>query len=360
MIIKPDKKIGNRPIVAVDLFCGIGALTYGLQKAGIPVMAGYDIDKECAFGYESNNRSSFFAKDVANLTREEILTHYPENSIKILVGCAPCQPFSTHANKSKVKEEDDKRWNLLDSFARLVQETQPEIVSMENVPNLQHNQVFRNFYKVLHEEGYHIYYHTVFCPDYGVPQTRKRLILLASKFGKPSLIERTHTNEAYTTVHQTIGRLEKINAGQASKKDLLHKSFSMNEAMLARIRQSKPGGTWLDWEENLRLPCHKSQSGKSYKSVYGRMEWKLPSPTITTQFYNYGTGRFGHPEQNRALSLREGALLQTFPPDYQFVEPGAEVSFSKVGRFIGNAVPVRLGEVVGLSIIQHLERHFSN
>ncbi len=353
-----EKKRKLPQIVAVDLFCGIGALTCGLRQAGIHVAAGYDIEKSCAYGYESNNHTPFFEKDVSDLTGEDILTHYPKNCIKILVGCAPCQPFSTHANKNKKNPEDDDRWSLLDAFGKLVQEVQPEIVSMENVPNIQHHDIFRRFVATLIRENYQIFYHPVYCPDYGIPQTRKRLILIASKFGKPTLIEPTHRGK-YRTVKEFIGGLEKINAGETSRRDPLHKSPSMNSDMLARIRQSKPGGTWLDWDEDLRVACHKSETGHSYKSVYGRMVWDEPSPTITTQFYNYGTGRFGHPEQDRAISLREGALLQTFPHDYQFVASGEEVHFAKIGRFIGNAVPVKLGEVVGKSIIEHLQRHFN-
>jgi DNA (cytosine-5)-methyltransferase 1 len=361
--INMNKKVQTiktkRPIVAVDLFCGIGALTCGLRSAGLEVSAGFDIEKSCSFGYEKNNETPFYERDVSTLTGAEILTHFPKNSIKILVGCAPCQPFSAHANKNKGNPEDDKRWSLLDAFGKLVREVRPEIVSMENVPNIQHHDIFNRFIGTLKEEGYHIFYKPVYCPDFGIPQTRTRLIVLASKFGKPSLIDPTHKNR-HRTVKESIGGLEVLEAGQTSLVDPLHKSPSMNFNMLARIRQSKPGGTWLDWDESLRLACHRSESGQSYKSVYGRMIWDAPSPTITTQFYNYGTGRFGHPEQDRAISLREGAILQTFPVDYQFVKSGDEIHFTKIGRFIGNAVPVKLGEVIGKSILEHLKTHLPN
>ena len=233
---------------------------------------------------------------------------------------------------------------------------------MENVPNIRNHLVFQNFYKTLHDEGYLInnVQRPVFSPDYGIPQTRKRLILLASKFGRPYLIEPTHTPGNFMTVKSAIGSLTKIKAGEVASNDPYHKSPSMSPDMLTRIRQSKPGGNWLDWDEDLRLACHKAETGQTYKSVYGRMTWDQPSPTITTQFYNFGTGRFGHPEQDRAISLREGALLQTFPHDYQFVKPGEDITFTKIGRFIGNAVPVKLGEVIGVSIIEHLNRYTNN
>ena len=122
------------------------------------------------------------------------------------------------------------------------------------------------------------------------------------------------------------------------------------------MRQSKPGGTWRDWDKELLLECHKKDTGKSYGSVYGRMKWNEPSPTITTQFYNYGTGRFGHPEQNRALSIREGSLLQTFPSNYKFYDPKEErPPIKELGAHIGNAVPVDLAYIIGKSIIKHLE-----
>ena len=151
--------------------------------------------------------------------------------------------------------------------------------------------------------------------------------------------------------------MPQIAAGQIDENDPLHRSSALNEKNLRRIQASVPGGTWRDWDEELRCECHKKTSGRTYGSVYGRMSWDAIGPTITTQFYNYGTGRFGHPEQDRALSLREGALLQTFPVDYDFINPDVRFVLSDVARHIGNAVPVRLGEVIGESIINHLEEN---
>lgn len=128
----------------------------------------------------------------------------------------------------------------------------------------------------------------------------------------------------------------------------------MTEINIKRIKASLPNGTWEDWDKSLRLECHKKESGKTYKSVYGRMSWNEPSPTITTQFYNYGTGRFGHPEQDRALTIREASILQSFPAKYKFVEKNKEVSITKIGTHIGNAVPVNLGFAIGKSILKHI------
>ncbi len=357
MISLKQKRKLTQQIVAVDLFCGIGALTHGLSQAGIEVAAGYDIDESCRFGYEYNNKVPFYAQSVANLQGVDLEQHYPANSLKILVGCAPCQPFSSHTNKIKSKSDQDQRWSLLDSFGKLVEEVRPDFVSMENVPNLKNQDVFCRFVATLENLGYKVNFQIVYCPDYGIPQTRKRLILLASPFAKPRLIDRTHSSDNYIPASEFIEKLPPIAAGEIYQKDKLHRSPNMTEIMLERIRQSKPNGTWLDWDMELRSPCHQNESGSTYKAVYGRMGWDTPAPTITTQFYNFGTGRFGHPDQDRALSLREGALLQTFPSDYKFVETDAEINFTRIGRYIGNAVPVKLGTIIGLSILEHFNRY---
>ena len=188
---------------------------------------------------------------------------------------------------------------------------------------------------------------------------RRRLVLIASLFGEISLLPITHHHSPDKippkTVRETIEELEEITHGQVSEKDLLHRSSKFGEINQKRIKQSIPGGTWLDWDSDLVAECHKKPSGQTYKSVYARMEWDKPAPTITTQFYNFGTGRFGHPEQDRALSLREGALLQTFPKGYKFIDSELPVSFTRLGTHIGNAVPVRLATVIGQSIQKHLE-----
>ena len=341
-------------VAAIDLFCGIGGLTHGLIKAGIPVVAGIDIDETCKYAYETNNRSTFICKDISReLIGNDLKALYPEGCIRILVGCAPCQPFSTHTQKNKSRSEDGK-WGLLYSFSKLIREVQAHIVSMENVPEITENKVFTDFVAELEEQEYYISWDKVYCPDYGVPQSRKRLVLLASKFGAINIISPTHAEDEYEKVQDIIGNLEVLAAGEVSAKDPLHRASRLGDINLRRIKQSKPGGTWKDWDEDLRSPCHKKDSGKSYSGVYARMSWDMLAPTMTTQFYNYGTGRFGHPEQDRALSLREGALLQTFPPSYEFIDPELPFSIKRLGTHIGNAVPVDLGEVIGHSILSHL------
>ena len=338
-------------IEAVDLFCGAGGLTAGLRQAGIKVKAGVDCESSCQFAYEFNNQTEFIHKDVADITAEELKQRFSNGAIKLLAGCAPCQPFSSY-NQGK-DASIDKKWPLLYHFSRLIKEVQPEFVTMENVPDVIKHKVYHDFIDNLKNQGYNITAQEVECIKYGIPQTRRRHVVLASKIAKLELLPATHQD--YVGVREIISDLEPIEAGGKSKTDPLHASAKLSAINLQRIRLSKPGGTWRDWPEEIRANCHKKDSGKSYPSVYGRMEWDKPAPTMTTLCYGYGNGRFGHPEQDRAISLREAALIQTFPKDYIFHAPMAKISFKLIGRMIGNAVPVRLGEIIGLSFQQHLE-----
>ncbi len=344
---------------AIDLFCGIGGLSYGLQKAGISVVAGVDLDESTQYAYEENTKADFILKDISNFRGHEIKKKYwrDGSQVKILAGCAPCQPFSTHSNKVKYRGQT-KRWRLISEFKRLVKETKPDIVTMENVPNLANQKIFKNFVVFLEQKGYFVSYSNVYCPDYGVPQKRRRLVLLASKYGKISLIPRTHSEKDYVTLREAIEHLPPVKAGEICKTDPLHKTTKLSDINLKRMKASKPNGTWLDWSDELKLACHMKDTGNTYKSVYGRMAWDEPSSTITTQFYNFGTGRFGHPKQNRALTIREAAILQTFPDNYKFYKNKKEVYIKRLGVHIGNAVPVELGFVIGKSIKLHIEGYY--
>ncbi|PIQ84570.1 MAG: DNA (cytosine-5-)-methyltransferase [Candidatus Omnitrophica bacterium CG11_big_fil_rev_8_21_14_0_20_63_9] len=343
-------------VVAVDLFCGAGGLTHGLLDVGVSVVAGYDIDEACRHPFEHNNPPArFIGRSVSALKGEELARLYPPNSWRVLVGCAPCQPFSRYTQGSSAAS--DEKWGLLSHFGRLAEESMPDVVSMENVPELERHSVYDEFVCLLSRLGYHVSPHKVYCPDYGIPQHRTRLVLFASRLGPIRIIPPTHQPKRYMTVRRAIGNLKKIDAGGIYSRDPLHRTSRLSDTNRTRIRHSKPGGSWRDWPDELIAKCHRKKKGRTYPSVYGRMRWDEPSPTITTQFYGFGNGRFGHPEQNRAISLREGAILQTFPRDYEFVKPGDEYRFKVIGRLIGNAVPVRLGEVVGKTIKLHLSQH---
>jgi DNA (cytosine-5)-methyltransferase 1 len=345
-------------VAIVDVFCGIGGLTHGLGKAGLNVVAGIDNDPSCQFAYEANNKAKFIKADVSNYKVNDLKKLFGNADIKILVGCAPCQTFSAHANKyrKKIDTTTDFRWNLLMSFARYVKEIKPDIVSMENVPALQKFDVFQEFKQSLEIAGYFVWHKVVDCAKYGLPQNRHRLVLLASKRGDIRLIspDSKHVNDK-RTVRDAIGDLPLIQHGQTHEDDPLHRSAGLTPINVKRIKQSKPGGTWRDWDKDLLPNCYRKESGKTFRNVYGRMRWDKPSPTITTQFYAIGTGRYGHPKQDRALSLREGALLQTFPDGYKFFKDENVMSIATIGRHIGNAVPVELGRIIGISIKEHLK-----
>lgn len=340
----------NPKIVAVDLFCGVGGLTNGLAKAGIDVRLGVDIDPACKYPYTANNDADFLQKSIVDLAPEDIA--FGAKGLKLLAGCAPCQPFSTYQQKA---DSSDDRWDLLNHFARLAEETKPDLITMENVPNLEKQGVFREFVKRLEDEGFEVSHEVVDCSDFGVPQSRQRLVLLASKLG-PIKLEKKKRRKP-RTVRQAIYGLPRLKAGQVDKKDPLHQASELSSLNLKRIKASKPGGSWRDWDSRLIASCHKKKSGKTYPGVYGRMKWHEPAPTITTQYFGFGNGRFGHPTQSRAISIREGAILQSFSKRYKFVKSGEPIHRKTIGRLVGNAVPVKLAEAIGRTLIAHISKY---
>jgi DNA (cytosine-5)-methyltransferase 1 len=347
--------VPNRPnIQAIDLFCGAGGLTYGLRKARIAVLAGVDVDPACKFAYEENNEAPFCLRDVANLTGETLNALFAEGAVRLLAGCAPCQPFSTYSNGRKAHLSS--KWGLLAEFGRLVDELKPELVTMENVPQIARHAPFDEFLRVLSKNEYNVTWDTVNCAQFGIPQHRRRLVLLASRLGKINMPTVTHREpKTWISVKDAIGSLQRIAAGvKKNPVDRLHIASQLSDTNQKRIRKSFPGGTWSDWPEALRADCHQKESGQSYKNVYGRMVWDQPSPTMTTLCFGFGNGRFGHPEQDRAISLREAAILQSFPRRYKFCAKGETPEFRTVGRMIGNAVPPGLGKAIGRALASHV------
>lgn len=340
-------------IVAVDLFCGVGGLTHGLTRAGVRVELGVDLDPACRFPMEANNAAIFLEADVEKLMPSDILSAFGQSEITLLAGCAPCQPFSSYSQSTR-REEPHDDWELLSSFSNLVLAIRPTLVTMENVPPLRKQQIFKDFVSALLDAGYFVDFAIVDGRYIGLPQRRQRLVLVASTLAPITIPE---ADKSTVTVRDTIAGLTPIAAGLADPHDPLHASASLSELNLARIRHSKPGGTWRDWPKELIATCHTRKTGSTYPSVYGRMEWDQPAPTITTQCYGFGNGRFGHPEQDRAISLREAAMIQSFPEDYAFIPEGAPISFNMLGRMIGNAVPVLLGEYIGEILVDHVRAY---
>jgi DNA (cytosine-5)-methyltransferase 1 len=348
-------------IEAIDLFCGVGGLTHGLRAAGISVVAGIDVDSACRYPFEANHPSArFLLRDVGTLAGLELNNFWSPGSVRLLAGCAPCQPFSSYARN---KRKDHSKWGMLFHFARLVRETQPDLVTMENVPGLVGQTPFTEFLCALEDGGYKVVYGVLNVADFGVPQQRRRLVLVASKIGPVALPVPTHFgSENWCTVRDAVGYLPRLEDGQIDAADPLHKAARLSSLNKARIRASRPGGTWRDWPSELVADCHRKESGKHSGGVYGRMRWDYPAPTMTTLCYGYGNGRFGHPEQDRAISLREAAIFQSFPFSYQFAPEGESVPMKRVSKLIGNAVPPKLGEAVGVILVKLCDEihHSSN
>lgn len=351
----PQTDVGPPPVASVvDLFCGAGGLSHGFYQEGFTIAAGIDFDESCRHPFEVNNKGKFLKRDVATLMPSEIESCYAQGQRRILVGCAPCQPFSTYNQKN-----DDPKWELLSHFGELINEVRPDVVSMENVPRLlafRGGVVFEKFVQTLRDADYDVVWDVLYGPDYGLAQTRSRLVLLASRLGPISLPAPSHA-DAHRSVFDEIGDLPAISHGEVDIGDPLHRASRLSELNVRRIGASKPGGTWRDWPKDLVAECHTQPAGRGYSSVYGRMSWNEPSPTMTTQFFGFGNGRFGHPEQNRALSLREGAMLQGFPRTYEFCSSQSSIKTKIVGRLIGNAVPVKLAAAVARAVKSHLSMH---
>lgn len=362
-------------VAAVDLFSGAGGLTYGLERTGIEVVAGFDIDSACEFPYEANTDADFRRRDIGgvldggsesdvrDLSTSKVKDLYPDGAVRALVGCAPCQPFSDLNNARD--SSDHEKWGLLEAMRRVSEELKPELVAIENVEGLADDEIYTGGFREWFEdhEEYHVWDGIVDCTNYGVPQSRKRLIMLASKLGEIELIPPTRTGDDVVTVRRTFAEadLPEIDAGEAaSEVDPMHKAAGLRGKNPERMRHTREGEDWHDWPDRLKLA---SQDEDNTYTAYGRMWWDEPAPTLTTQFYNWGSGRFGHPGYeddpeesiDRAISLREGALLQTFPKDYAFVEEGEDPVNHEMGRLIGNAVPVRVGSAIGGSFHRHLD-----
>ncbi|MEI7884381.1 MAG: DNA cytosine methyltransferase [Clostridia bacterium] len=332
-------------MIAIDFFCGGGGMTKGLMDAGIDVLFGLDSNPYCRDTYEKNNLIPYLCHDIQKVSSKELISKYPalkKNEDLLMVGCAPCQPFSLLRKGT----EEHISVNLLSEFGRLMAELRPAHIIVENVPGIKGRgqDVLEKFLILLKENGYSHSAKVVNAKNYGVPQSRKRFILIASRIFVPKIPEFTHGDGflPYKTVSDAIRKYPDLKAGEDNINIPNHRASGMSEKTLERIKATPhDGGGRLDWPDNLWLECHKN-GFMGHSDVYGRMAWNSISPTLTVKCFSISNGRFGHPDQDRAISLRESAALQSFPDDYIFYG-----NMQEVGKQIGNAVPVLLAKHIG-------------
>ncbi|KGQ70011.1 modification methylase [Chelonobacter oris] len=342
---------------ALDFFCGGGGMSYGLQEAGIRVLAGIDYEISCKETYEANIRdAAFIHADVFALQESELarslgLSRKDDNLI--LIGCSPCQYWSV-IRTSKEKSEQSK--SLLSEFQRFVEYFIPGYVVVENVPGIFSRRkesgldVFVNKLEVL---GYTVHFGIHNTQYYNVPQSRKRFTLIANRVSKDKL-EPIESKDKVLTVRDVLGEkngFPKITAGHQDNTDYIHSCAGLSDINMQRIRLiPKNGGNRLAFANrpDLQLKCFVNKDN-CFKDTFGRLWWDQPSPTITTKFFSVSNGRFVHPEEDRALSLREGATLQSFPKHYVFKANSRD----KIARLIGNAVPPKYAEQIGKAIINN-------
>lgn len=347
----------KKSLKAVDFFCSGGGMSYGMQQAGIQILAGIDFDKTCKETYLSNIKGSkFIHADVFELKEsalEKELSLKKNDKNLVLIGCSPCQFWSIiNTNKKKSAQSKD----LLKEFRRFVEYFTPGYVVVENVPGVLRRKTesgLENFVDWLKINGYKVHFNVHEVSNYGVPQHRRRFTLIANRVTEEE-IEPIKTKGKKLTVRDVLGiqnGFPKVKAGYKDNSAFLHTVAGLKEINVKRLALTKKdGGTRLAYADNSELApnCHKNDKD-NFKDTYGRMWWDRPSPTITTKFFSISNGRFAHPEENRAISLREGAVLQSFPKNYIF----KTTSIANTARMIGNAVPPKYAQAIGKAIIQN-------
>tara|TARA_R110001599_G_scaffold24835_3_gene89344 strand:- start:140441 stop:141523 length:1083 start_codon:yes stop_codon:yes gene_type:complete len=356
-------------IKAIDFFCGIGGVTAGFIDAGIDVVAGIDKDPDCKVTYEYNHKRlnsdksvPYLLQDISDsefcLSRDEF--DIKNDDILVVIGCAPCQPFTRITD---VSEKRKKERSLLSIFAEKVRNLNPDYIFVENVTGLRsnmngNNEVLNSFISDLNEQGYVLNINVVNAAHYGVPQNRKRLIIFGKKGEKIEFPEETHgrkkqRKKPLVKLRDVIEDLPPVEAGLKHDNIPNHISAKLKDISLERLSyQENPGEGMETWPEHLQLPSRrKAYSG--HNDVYARLNWDKPSSTLTTKFFSISNGRFAHPVQNRALTIREGLRIQTFDSEKrEFVLIDERVSI--MSRQIGNAVPVKMAEAFANKIIEDI------
>ena len=339
-------------MIAIDFFCGAGGLTRGLLNAGIEVILGIDNDEKCRETYEANNPPArFINDDIRKISLNDVVSEIQEVPKKelLIVASPPCQPFTKQRRDLRNKEDA----KLLKYISVFIKELQPTHIFIENVPGMTRvsgNSTYHKFCRILSDLKYQWCGGIVDAKAYSVPQTRRRFILIASREFEPSLPPAIHGQNMipYVTVEDAIGKFPPINAGDIHLTMPNHQASALSDLNLKRIRNTPhDGGDRRSWPKHLELECH-TNGYYGHTDVYGRMRWKYPAPALTSRCNSLSNGRYGHPTQNRAISLREAASLQSFNEDYKFFGK----SITQIAVQIGNAVPVKLAEAIGKHILR--------
>jgi DNA (cytosine-5)-methyltransferase 1 len=341
--------------IAIDLFCGAGGMSLGLEQAGFLVVCAADAWPVAVNTYHRNFAHKVICTDLARCTGSELkrLAGIPDLPVDLVVGGPPCQGFSIQ----RIGPDADKRNNLVFEFARLVTEIAPTFFMMENVPGLlgkRGRYVLNTFIQEIDFAGYEVQSHVVNAADYGVPQIRRRVIVFGWQRtkGRPVLLPTaTHSSKTYRTVWESIGDLSApTKLGHKPVADQLHRASRLSELNQRRLKHIPPGGGMQDLPVELRVNCHKSGAETiGHRYVYGRLAPDKPASTITAGFDSFTRGRFAHPREDRNITLREGARLQTFPDSFQFLGNQEEIAAQ-----IGNAVPPKLAEVLAQAILSSI------
>lgn len=331
-----------------DFFSGCGGTSAGFREAGLTVAGALDHDPDSVASFQTNFADTpVLSRDIRNVGIDEIEAISSSGGVKLFAGCAPCQPFS---RQNKNKSLSDPRRTLLQQFQRFVTALRPELVVVENVPGLQYATKRGPLGTFLHElsrQNYQIELAVLRALEYGVPQERKRLVIVASRIGQPALPKPTHvvTKRPAKTVRKTIGHLRSLDDGGVDKFDPDHAAMRLSDTNKVRIRATPEGGDRRNWDRSLMSECHLDHGG--HTDAYGRMWWDRPASGLTTRCLSYSNGRFGHPEQDRAISLREAALIQTFPSSFRF-----QGSLTSKGRQVGNAVPPLMARRIAQALLR--------
>ena len=341
-------------LAAIDVFAGGGGLTVGLKRAGFEVAAAVEIEEHAYATYRANHPEVYALKqDVRTVSGRDLQAGVCRERIDLLAGCPPCQGFTSLTSKYR---RDDARNALVSEMTRLALELRPRAIMMENVPRLKGKKgkhLYDDLWRDLEALGYRLADGILEVADYGVPQRRKRLVLLGglgfrielpcpshSKRGEDGLAAWRTVRDAIECMREPMTLDEARETGAVEGSDW-HVVRTLSDRNVARMRSVRAGETWASIPEKLRPVCH--QGGyRGFSNVYGRMEWDRPSPTITGGCTTFSKGRFGHPVHDRTISVREAALLQTFPSGYRFDTPYME----HVCNIVGNALPCDFAEIV--------------